>query len=220
MMKNNFYLLMVLFSLLSSCATQLTPAANIYTLSSQELNASSLNTAAPTTPSDAEKNTQLAILKLSAINASPLYNTSDIIYTDTPYSRNRYAYSRWSDAPPALLLSLFQSTLASSHHFRAVIPPMSAASADLQLESTLFDFSHHLNADKSSTGVISIRFYLVDNVSRQVIQTKRFTATAPASANNAEGAVSALNAAATKINHDLVQWLEKSRYQKKKHSTI
>ena len=194
-MKIN-YSIFPLLLLLAGCATQSVPAASVYTLSAPQQ-----AMAAPA------RNEQQAVLKLAPVNAARVYHSTGMLYSDAPHARNSYAYSRWSDAPVVLLQTLLQDQLERSGQFAAVLPPVSSAKADLLLESTLFDFSQHIDTDGSAAGVISMRFYLVDNATRKVIKTGQFVASVPAATKDAQGAVTALNKAAAIISRDLVQWL-------------
>ncbi len=146
-------------------------------------------------------------IKLAPVRGMQALYGTKVLYTDTEYSQESYAYSRWSDAPARLLQMLFQTVLQKEGPFKAVLPPTSSAEADLLLESTLYDFSHHLNGDGTSDGVIRVRFYLIDNREKTVIATREFSSRVPALSCNARGAVVALNRAATEIASELVSWL-------------
>jgi len=197
-MKNSCSMIFVLFCLLAGCATKSIPPASIYTIS-PEWDSSRAQ------EETGKKNS--TIIKMVSVRGTQALAGTEILYTDARYGRNSYAYSRWSDAPVRLLQILFQVVLEKSGRFGAVIPPASVSNADLLLESTLFDFSHHINDDGTSDGVVRIRFYLVDNTTKTVTATKEFASRVPASSQNARGAATALNKAATNVARDLVFWL-------------
>jgi cholesterol transport system auxiliary component len=146
-------------------------------------------------------------IKLTPIRATGALTGTEIIYTDVQYGRNSYAFSRWNDSPVRLLQTLFQVGLEQSGLFRAVIPSTSTAQAALLLESTLLNFSHQIKNGKTSEGIIRVRFYLIDNKSKRVKATREFVSRIPANSQNAQGAVVALNQAATSVAQDLVDWL-------------
>ena len=197
-MKNSFYMIFVLFCLLAGCAAKNVAPADIYTISPEWGN--------PETRAEKEEKSPL-IIKLAPIRATRDLTGAEIIYTDARYRRNSYARSRWSDAPVRLLQTLFQVVLEENGRFGAVVPYISASKADLLLESTLFDFSHHINDDETSDGVIRVHFYLIDNKTKGVIATKEFASSVPASSQNARSAAVALNKAATNVARELVSWL-------------
>ncbi len=197
-MKNSSYMIFVLFCLLAGCVTKSVVPAYIYTIAPVWGDSRAR--------AETEKKS-LLIIKLAPVRGTRALTGTEIIYTDTRYSRNSYAYSRWSDAPVRLLQTLFQVALEESGRFGAVVPPASASEADLLLESTLFDLSHHINDDGTSDGIVRVRFYLIDNTTKTVTATKEFASRVPASSQNARSAAAALNKAATNVARDLVSWL-------------
>ena len=194
-------MIFVLFCLLAGCVTKSVVPAYIYTIAPVWGDSRAR--------AETEKKS-LLIIKLAPVRGTRALTGTEIIYTDTRYSRNSYAYSRWSDAPVRLLQTLFQVALEESGRFGAVVPPASASEADLLLESTLFDFSHHIKDDGTSEGVVRVRFYVIDNTTKTVTATKEFVSKVPASSQNAQGAASALNKAATNVARNLVSWLAES----------
>ena len=197
-MKNSCSMIFVLFCLLVGCVTKTVPPASIYTISPEWDSSRAQG-------ETGKKN--YTIIKMASVRGARALAGTEILYTDAQYGQNSYAYSRWSDAPVRLLQILFQVALEESGRFGAVVPPASASEADLLLESTLYDFSHHIKDDGTSDGIVRIRFYLVNNTTKTVTATKEFASRVLASSQNAYGAATALNKAATNIARDLVAWL-------------
>lgn len=194
----NRIITLALFSLLTGCITNNNPPADIYTIS-PDWNNKSVHIECDKSPR--------FILKLSPIRATRVLTGTEILYTDSPYSWNSYVYSRWNDTPVKLLQTIFQVSIEECGLFKAVVPSTSVSKTDLLLESTLLDLSHHINDDGTSDGIIRMRFYLIDNSTRTVTETKEFVSRVPAATKNAKGAVEALNQAATHVARDLVIWL-------------
>ncbi|MDL1964969.1 MAG: ABC-type transport auxiliary lipoprotein family protein [Deltaproteobacteria bacterium] len=197
-MKNSCSMIFIFFCLLAGCATKSVPPASIYTISPEWDSTRAQE-------ETGKKNS--TIIKMALVRGTRSLTGTEILYTDARYGRNSYAYSRWSDAPVRLLQILFQVALEESGWFGAVVPPTSASEADLLLESTLYDFSHHIKDDGTSDGVVRVRFYLIDNTAKTVTATKEFMSCVAAAPQNAQGAASALNKAATNVACDLVSWL-------------
>ena len=191
-------LILLLFCLLAGCVTKSVIPADIYTISPEWGDSRA--------HAKREKKSSL-IIKLAPVRATPALAGIKIIYTDARHGWNSYVHSRWNDAPVRLLQIVFQVALEENCRFGAVLPPASASEADLLLESTLFDFSHHINDDGTSDGVIRVRFYLIDNTTKTVTATKVFTSRVPASSQNARSAAASLNKAAANVAGDLVSWL-------------
>ncbi len=194
-----------LFLLLSGCITEKLPAVSVYTLSPDLGATDSLTGLKP------EKH---RILVLDRIRGSRVYSGTDLLYTDNQYGQNSYAYSRWSDSPANMLLLVFQKAIEKSGRFQAVVLYTSQSLADLRLETNLFDFSHHINEDGSSEGVISLHCYLIDNNKKEVLASREFTSSVPVSTQNAQGAAAALNGAAANVAGDLADWLSQAGRQK------
>ena len=200
MVKNNYILiLLIMIGCLSGCALdKTTPAVDVYTLTPD------LNQGDPQTETSPISD---YIIALSAIRGPYSLMGPEIIYTDTGQGYNSYAYSRWSDSPVRLLGLFFQQSLQQSQLFAAVIPPESASKSDLLLESSLYDFSHHLENNVSSEGVVKIRFYLIDNKTKTVLATQELSAEVPAKTRDAKGATTALNQASNEVAKQLSTWL-------------
>ncbi len=197
---------------LTACIPErVVPPSEIYTLSPQWNNNEQPNTRH-------DKNAE--IIKLAPIYAPQDLTSTDILYSDTQFSRNSYAFSRWNDSPTKLLQTLIQVRLEKSNLFQAVIPAISASKTDLILEATLQDLSHRIHEDGRSEGIIRINFYLIDNSSNSVLASKEFVSKVPASKQNAQAAVIALNKAAQNIADDLVSWLAEQLDQQKKPATL
>jgi len=190
----------------TGCTGKSVPPADIYTISAQWEKSG--------TPAPEEKKNTI-IIQLAPIRASKVFGTTAMLYSKAQYDQNSYAYSRWSDAPVRLLHILFQAALEESGRFGAVIPPTSASEAEFLIESTLYDFSHHINEDETSDGVVRIRFYLVNNTTKKVTSTEEFVSRVPAATLNSRGAAVALNKASANVACDLTSWLaEPGRFDK------
>jgi cholesterol transport system auxiliary component len=197
-MKNNCFMLVVLCCLLTGCMGKNVPPADTYTISPDWEKRSN---------QDWIEKKNRPIIKLAPIRATRAFTGTDIVYNHVRNDQNSYAYSRWNDAPVKLLSIVLQIALEKSGRFGAVLPATSASEADVLVESTLYDFSHHINTDGTSDGVIRIRFYLIKIATKEVIATREFFSRVPASSRNARGAAAALNKAAIIIARDLAAWL-------------
>ncbi len=147
------------------------------------------------------------IIQIAPVRGSAAFTGTDILYTDTRLSQHSYAYSRWRDAPVRAMQNVLEVALEKSGLFRAVLPPTSVSGADYLLESTLLEFGHFLAEAGPSTGVVRMRFYLIDNRSRRVVASRELVAEVPVATLDARNATAAINQAALKVASDLVAWL-------------
>ena len=196
-MKNRFIIVVIFFIFLVGCSLQkTTPAIETYFISPPSI-----------TGNTGTAETDAQIIQLAVADTSRVFTSTNISYQDQQQGFNSYAYSRWSDSPVNLLNFYFQQLLEQSQYFAAVIPLGSLSDTDLVLESTLYDFSHHIQDDDHSTAKVSIQFYLIDARSKKVIATTLLDSEV-ASDNNAESAVLALNQAVNDIAEQLLAWLD------------
>ena len=153
------------------------------------------------------------VLKLAPVSASQIYMSTDILYVGDDYQRNPYAYSRWVDSPVHMLQLVLQDGLERSGLFQAVLPSTSLLGADLRLETTLYDFSHHMLADRKSEAVIRLGFHLMDVRKSRLLASRQFELRMPAPSLDAEGGVAAINAAVASLFPRLIDWLKEALAQ-------
>ncbi|HHA19834.1 MAG: hypothetical protein DRQ39_01940 [Gammaproteobacteria bacterium] len=197
-MKYHFIVLAIFSISLVGCSLQkTTPAIETYFISPP-------STAGNTRTAKTDK----LVIQLAVADTSSVFASTNISYQDQQQGFNSYAYSRWSDSPVNLLSFYFQQLLEQSKYFSAVTPPGSLSDTDLVLESTLYDFSHHIKDDDHSTANVSIQFYLIDARSKKVIATTLLDSEV-VSEQNAGSAVLGLNKAVNNIADQLLVWLDK-----------
>ena len=189
--------ILVAFTLITGCTFQSLPPVEIYALEPGW----GQNDPAPT-----EKRGS-ALIQIAPVRGSAAFTTNEILYTDTRHTQHSYAYSRWRDTPVRAMQTVLEVAVENSGLFRAVLPPTSVSRADFLVESVLLEFGHFLGQDGSSTGVVRMRFHLIDNKSRKVVASKELVARIPAATLDARGATAAINQAAIKVTSDLVVWL-------------
>jgi len=148
------------------------------------------------------------VLALSPLRSSRALMSPDIIYRDSTYGYNSYAYSRWSDSPAKLLEIVLQQALSQNRSISAVIP-REISPADLSLEVTLLDFSHHIQNSDTSMGLVALQVYLIDNKTKTVLASEEFSAQVLAEPRNAQGATTALNQASEIVVEQVNVWLAK-----------
>ena len=148
------------------------------------------------------------VLALSPIRSSRALMSPDIIYRDSKYGYNSYAYSRWSDSPAKLLEIVLQQALSQNYSISAVIP-REILPADLSLETTLLDFSHHIQNNDTSMGRVALRVYLIDSHTKAVLANEAFSTEVLAVPRNAQGATTALNQASGIVVEQVNAWLVK-----------
>ena len=123
--------------------------------------------------------------------------------------RGYYQNAQWTNNIGKLLQGDIIETLQQSRLFKAVVSYASTAQEDLRLESTIYDFSHHIRGVESYA-VVSIGLSLIDTHTRRVIKTKRFSYREATPTVDAKGYVTATNRALERFNNDMVAWIHNS----------
>jgi cholesterol transport system auxiliary component len=132
---------------------------------------------------------------------------SDKMYFSySPMQHGAYLNSKWSNNIGKLLQGTVMYMLQGSGMFKGVVSYDSTAQADCRLESTVFDFSHHIRGD-ASHAVVSLQFNLVSTHTGKLIKSKRFSYREPTRTTNAQGYVEASNRAVEQLGNDLLLWL-------------
>jgi len=133
--------------------------------------------------------------------------SSKMRYSYSMSERGAYLNSQWSNNIGKLLQGTVIQTLEQSRLFKAVLPYESTAGEDYRLESSIFDFSHHVRGT-SSHAVVSIQFSLINTYTGRLIKTKRFSYRESTPTLDAKGYVKATNVAVGKLTKDLLRWLQ------------
>ena len=179
---------------LSGCSMKEATAIKVYTL-----NAGSV---APVSYSNHRGQT----IKVSYPQALKDKMTNKMSYSYSLSERGQYQDSRWANNLGQLLQGNIIEILSQSRIFKAVVPYSSTAGEDLRLESTIFDFSHHVRGE-SSYAMVSIQFNVIHTDSGKLIRTKRFTYRENTRTLDARGYVEATNKIMARLGRDLLVWL-------------
>ena len=145
---------------------------------------------------------------LVAGNASDaFYESRSLAYSREPGQRAYYQFASWTDQPARRLALLVERRLEARASFRSVSPIDSGAGGDLLLTVTVDEILHD-DADPPGTARIEVTAELLGRRGRSIVDRRRFVATAPVTAEDAPGAVAAMNRAATEVVDAIVAWAE------------
>jgi cholesterol transport system auxiliary component len=135
-------------------------------------------------------------------HAAAGFDSQRIVYLRQPNKPEFFAYSDWVDTPARMLAPLVVTSLARSGAFRAVIPGPSTAAGDLRLDMQILRLQQEFLQTPSQVR-FALRVHVTDNATRQVLATRDFEASAPASGENAYGGVQAANQAVQSVLGEL-----------------
>jgi cholesterol transport system auxiliary component len=106
-------------------------------------------------------------------HAAAGFDSQRIIYLRTAHQLEYFAHSEWVDTPARMLAPGIVAALENTGAFRAVVLTPSAAAGDLRLDVEIVRLQHEF-IDSPSRVRFTLRAYLVDNASRQVLAWREF----------------------------------------------
>jgi cholesterol transport system auxiliary component len=137
-------------------------------------------------------------LLISTPQAAPGFTSRRIIYVRAPHQPEHFANSEWIDTPPRMLAPLLAPALEGSGAFRAIVLAPSATASELRLDVSIVRLQHEFFTSPSQVR-LTLRAYLVDNKTRQVLAWREFDETAVAPQDSPYGGVIAANAALRQV---------------------
>ena len=183
-----------------------TEQPSFYSLDSVRIEAQALTQKLATLPIKAPT------LIISPPHAGSGFNSQRIVFTRGTHKLEYYAHSEWVDTPARMVAPLIVAALGNSGAFRAVVLTPSAAAGDLRLDSEILRLQHELNSTPSQVH-FTLRTYLVDNTTRQVLAWREFDETQAASSEDPYGAVVAANRAVQNVMEKLARFCSEAAAQ-------
>ncbi|NLD37940.1 MAG: hypothetical protein GX654_13815 [Desulfatiglans sp.] len=100
------------------------------------------------------------IIRVENFKAAPVYNTTQIIYTERAYNRGFYPYHRWMTSPANIVTYMLGRDLKKTGMFKGVIIPGERnKEVSLRLAGIIDEF-HELDNSRDHYGVLSISITL------------------------------------------------------------
>jgi cholesterol transport system auxiliary component len=146
-------------------------------------------------PSDAGSAVQTASsLRVTPTSASSFYDTQDIVYSRSPGTRGYYQFSHWTDRPQRAI------------HAQLVARLQASGRAGGQVLGTHLEEIYHDATQPPGTARIVLTAQIVDPAAQSVVARRTFIRTAPATSNDAPGAVRGFDLALGALLDDVVVW--------------
>lgn len=141
-------------------------------------------------------------LLVSPPRAAPGFDSQHMIYRRAAHQVEYFAHSEWVDTPARMLAPLLVARLQQQGAFRAVVLTPSSALGELRLDSEILRLQQDFSSQPSRVE-LTLRAYLVDNTTRQVLAWREFSASRAAASDDAMGGVGAANAAIAAVLSEL-----------------
>jgi cholesterol transport system auxiliary component len=152
------------------------------------------------------RKTHAATLLVFAPDSQPIYDTTKMAYTITPYQVAYFSQHEWGETPSQMLHPLLVQTLENAHFFKAVITPPYSGSYSYALRTEILELIQDFTSDPVALQ-LSLRFQLRDGATDTVIATQEIQVREPMEKKTAEAGVLAANNAVAKALLQLVKFL-------------
>jgi len=146
-------------------------------------------------------------LLISTLPSETIGDTYSMAYTKAAQQRQFYQFASWTDRPSARIVQLLSDRIEARGVFDSVSRLGGGIGGGLTLNIGVHEFVHDI---RTSTARIEVTAELIERRGRDLVERKRFSASAPVAEENAPAAVAAWSRALTTLLDELVPWLEKT----------
>jgi len=147
------------------------------------------------------------VIRVNPFSASPVYNTNRIIYSETAYKRQAYAYHKWRANPAELTAYFLRRDLEKCGLFKAVLTRDSTFPPAYLLEGTVQEF---MEADKENAweAILSVSIALIDenepDISQKILFQKIYQARRQCREKNPPALAAALSLAMSQVSKEII----------------
>ena len=185
-------LLLIVASACSALRPPATEQPSFYSLDGARIEAQAA------APAPAKRSMTSPTLIVNPTHSVSGFNSQRIVYVRSAHQLEYYAHSEWVDTPARMLAPLIVSALENSGAFRAVVLTPSAADGDLRLDSEIIRLQHEVGSPPGHVR-FTLRAYMVDNTTRQVLAWQEFDESVAATSEDPYSGVVAANRAVRSV---------------------
>lgn len=135
-------------------------------------------------------------------HAAAGFDSQRIIYVREAHKLEYFAHSEWVDTPARMLAPLIVAAVENGGAFRAVVLTPSAAAGDMRLDTEIARLQQNFDGQPSRVR-FTLRAYMVDNATREVLAWREFDETVAAASDDPYGGVVAANRAVQSVVEQL-----------------
>ncbi len=142
----------------------------------------------------AKKHYKNVTLFITLPDTRPIYNTTQMAYTNRPYQINYFGENQWAETPSQMLLPLILQTLQSTHDFKAVVSAPYVGRYNYIISTQVLKLEQNLLTPRGRLE-FSARVQIINATTNQVTAIKQFNITVPMHQRTPFGGVVAANQA-------------------------
>lgn len=138
--------------------------------------------------------------------ASPGYETTDMIYVETPFKLSAFTQNRWVAPPGLMLQTIVAQAIRSRGYFKAVLTTPVAMKLGCRLEMQLIQLQQEFMTGVSRVRLV-VQATLIDNNSGKALGSQRFEEVVLTGAPTPYAGVIATNHAATSLAEEVARFV-------------
>lgn len=134
--------------------------------------------------------------------ANQPYNTTQMVYSQSPNEINYFAQNRWVAPTPQMILPLMLQSMRNTHYFKAVTGFPTVANTNYRLDTTIINFKQEFCGQRNWVH-ITLDATLIRSDNQKVIATRRINIALPTRCKAPEAAIKAYQCALNSVLRQL-----------------
>jgi cholesterol transport system auxiliary component len=158
-------------------------------------------------PSDLPKaNSRAASLSVLIPETNPIYDTTQMAYTNQPYQVAYFSQNEWGETPSQMIQPLIVQTIQNTNVFSAVLSQPQFGRHTYALRTEILELKQDFTSNPA-TLELAMRFQLSREAMNQIIATKEFSVREPMLEKTPYAGVIAANDATAKLLRELARFI-------------
>ena len=172
-----------------------------------DLRTYTLNSVQPTSQASRHKSSRTLLISLPI--PDPGYASNAMIYEPIPFDLRHFADHQWAAPPAQMLMPLLAQAITNQGYFKSVVTTPFTGVSNYRLDSRLIALNQSFLKPQSRVNLV-LQETLTNNITNNVVASKRFSIAIPAPGNDPYSGVVAANQAARIITGQIARWVVKN----------
>ena len=146
-------------------------------------------------------------IRVEQFSVSPIYNTNRIVYRDTAFKRDAYAYYKWRANPGDMVTHFLERDMRQSALFSAIVSPKSKYTSSFMLEGAVDEFLE-FDTEGHWKAVLSVSIALIaeneTDVSQAILFQKPYHASKPCRHKHPRALAEAMSLAMAEVSEAII----------------
>jgi cholesterol transport system auxiliary component len=153
-----------------------------------------------------EEKTRPATLLVLAPETQPVYDTTQMAYSNRPYEIAYFSKIEWGERPSRMIQPLLVQTLRNTRYFSTVLTPPYVGRTTHALRSEILDLKQDFTSNPAALQ-LSMRFQLSAETTNQIVAAREISVREPMLERTPYAGVVAANNALAKLLRELAKFV-------------